>query len=67
MADSNITLDVINRNIEKLYNEIEFIKNMLSEEYELSSWAKKELVEARKILDSKLISHDDVKRRILQK
>ena len=67
MANSNITLDVINRNIEKLYNEVEFIKNMLSEEYELSSWAKKELAEARKSPDSKLISHDEVKRRILQK
>ena len=62
-----ITLDVINSNIEKLYNEVEFIKNMLSEEYELSRWAKNELSEARKIPDSKLINHNEVKRRILQK
>lgn len=62
-----VTLEVINSNLEKLYNEVEFIKNILSEEYELSSWAKNELAEARKTPDSKLINHDEVKRRILQK
>jgi len=62
-----VTLDVINSNLEKLYNEVELIKNILSEEYELSSWAKNELLEARKIPDSKLIGHDEVKKRILQK
>ncbi len=62
-----VTLNVINSNLKKLYNEVEFIKNILSEEYELSSWAKNELSEARKIPDSKLISHDEAKRRILQK
>ena len=67
MANTNITLDVINSNIKKLYNEVELIKNILSEEYGLSSWAKNELLEARKIPDSKLISQDEAKRRILKK
>ena len=51
----------------RAYNEVKLIKNILSEEYELSSWAKNELLEARKIPDSKLIDHDEVKRRLLQK
>ena len=60
-----VTLDVINNKIERLYSEVELIKNILSEEYELSEWAKKGLAEARKTPDSGLISHEDVKRQIL--
>ena len=47
-----VTLEVINNKIEKLYGEVELIKNILSEEYGLSGWAKKELGEARKTPDS---------------
>lgn len=42
-----VTLELINKNIEKLYNEVELIKNVLYEEHELSEWAKKELKEGK--------------------
>jgi len=62
-----VTLNVVNRNIKKLYDEVRLIRNIVSEEYELSDWAKKELREARAIPESELISHEEVRKRILKK
>ena len=46
-------------------SDIEFLKNAIKEDYELSDWAKKELAESRKVPDSELISHENAKRLIL--
>jgi len=43
------------------------IKTKKDTEGELSDWAKKELAEARKIPDSELISHEDIKKEILNR
>lgn len=48
-------------------SDIKFLKHIMEDEYILSDWAKKELLEARKVPDSKLISHEEVKKRILRK
>ena len=56
----SVTLEVINKNIEKLYNEVKLIKNILSEEYELSKWAKGELKKARETPEDEYINLSDV-------
>ena len=58
----NVTLETLNKNIDKLYSEIEFIKHLLSEEQELSDWAKRELEKARK--EKKTVSHEDLKKEL---
>ena len=63
----NVTLETIHNELEDIKGEIKFIKHIMEEDYRLSDWAKKELVEARKVSDSKLIGHDEVKNRILKK
>tara|TARA_Y100000031_G_C7985372_1_gene276645 strand:+ start:218 stop:421 length:204 start_codon:yes stop_codon:yes gene_type:complete len=50
----------------KLKRDIELIKNILSEDYELSDWAKKELEEARKVPDSELISMNEIEKEFLK-
>ena len=55
-----VTLEVINKNIEKLYNEVELIKNILSEERELSEWAKKELERARETPETEYVDLEDI-------
>ncbi len=57
----------INKKLDRLVKDVELIKNIVSEEGELTDWAKKELEEARKTPRSEYISHDEVKRRILAK
>ena len=52
----SVTLEVINKNIEKLYNEVELIKSILLEEYGLSGWAKKELKKARETPEEEYIN-----------
>lgn len=61
----------INENIIKLMKDMELVKGLLTmkvdDEGELSDWAKKELMEARKAPKSENISHDELKKRILKK
>jgi len=57
-------LETIHNELEGIKGEIKFIRHVMEEDYRLSDWAKKELVEARKLPDSKLIGHEEVKRRI---
>ena len=64
---ANVTLDIIYKEVVDIKGEIRFLKHLMEEEYELSAWAKKELEEARKVPDSDLISHEEVKRRLLTK
>ena len=62
---ANITLQTIHKDLVDIKGDIEFLKHVTREDYELSDWAKKELAEARKTPDSELISHDTVKKQIL--
>ncbi|MBS3158068.1 hypothetical protein J4206_02150 [Candidatus Woesearchaeota archaeon] len=63
MAD--VTLQTIHKELVHIRSDIEFLKNAIKEDYELSDWAKKELAESRKVPDSELISHENAKRLIL--
>ena len=60
-----VTLDVINKNVMKLRNDMAYLKHILEEEYELSDWAKKELEEARETPDSEYISQEDMEKEFL--
>ena len=62
-----VSLETIHKELHDLKKDIEFLKHIMSEEFELSDWAKKELAEARKVPDSELISHEEVKKHILGK
>ena len=64
---ANVTLEEIHKDLKDIKGELKFLKHVMEEEQELSDWAKKELVEARKVPDSKLISHEEVKKHILGK
>jgi hypothetical protein len=61
------SLEAIQRELHNLRRDIAFVKHALMEDYRLSAWSKKELAKARKISDSKLLSHESVKRKILAK
>ncbi len=56
----------IHKDLEEIRQRLSLIQYMLSEEMELSDWAKKELKMARKAPKSDYIDHDEVKRRLLK-
>ncbi len=62
-----VTMETLHKDIKKLCGEVKLIRNIISEEYELSDWTKKELKEARAVPDSGLISHEEAKKRILRR
>lgn len=62
-----VTLETIHKEIVDLKGDMIFLKHAMEENFELSEWAKKELAESRKILDSELVSHEEVKRRLLRR
>lgn len=63
----SITLETLHKELHEMKTSVEKIKSMLEEDYELSSTAKKELVEARKTPTSKYISQKDVEKRFLKR
>ena len=62
----NTTDEILNR-LNKIEIEIQFIKENLEDDGELSVWAKKTLEEARKTPEKEYISHEEVKKRIFAK
>ncbi|MBS3107299.1 hypothetical protein J4468_00085 [Candidatus Woesearchaeota archaeon] len=64
---TSVSLDKIYGDLQEIKGEIEFIKHLMEEKYELSEWAKEELKDARKQDDSHLVSNDEVRKRILKK
>jgi len=60
-----VTLDVINKNIMKLRDDMAYLKHILEEDYELSDTAKKELKEARETPDNEYISQEDMEKEFL--
>ncbi len=46
------TIETIHEEIHEIKKDVDFIKNILSEEYELSEYAEKELKEARETPES---------------
>ncbi|ODS38628.1 MAG: hypothetical protein A7315_12100 [Candidatus Altiarchaeales archaeon WOR_SM1_79] len=62
-----VTVETIHQDIAGLQDDIKLIKNILLEEYELSEETLMKLEEARKVPDSELIDHEEVKKRFLTK
>ncbi len=56
----------LSNDIREIKESLDVIKHILQEEYELSNYAKKQLKIARKTPLSKYVSHEEVKRRLLQ-
>lgn len=55
-----ITIEHLHRDIVGLRREVELIKHMLEENYELSEETKKMLAEARKTPESEYVNLDDI-------
>ncbi|MBA7656308.1 hypothetical protein ES703_64232 [subsurface metagenome] len=53
--------------LNKIQIDIEFIRENIKEDEELSEWAEKELDEARKVPDSEMVSFEEAEQRILRK
>lgn len=62
----NINREILDK-LTKIQIDIQFIKENIEEDGELTEWAEKELDEARKRPDSELISLEEVEERILKK
>ncbi len=58
MNQKTITLEKINNNVLAIKKELDKIKMLLEEEFELSDWAKQELKKARS--EKKSISHEKI-------
>jgi len=55
-----VTLESIKRDIKKLSADIELIKNILIEKYELSDWAKNELKKARETPENEYVDINEI-------
>ena len=62
----NINKEILDK-INQIQIDIEFIKENLGDDIELTDWAKNELAEARKIPDSEMLSLEEVEKKILAK
>lgn len=56
--DANI--DLVYNDLESIKKDLAFIKNLLSEDYELSDWAKKELANSRKTNTKEYVELDEI-------
>ena len=55
-----VTLETIHKDLEYIKDNIDFLKHVMEEEYELSDWAKKELKKARETPEDKYIDLGDL-------
>ncbi len=56
----------LQKDLVEIKRELIFIRNILTEDFELSAYAKRSLKEARKTPKSKYISHEELKKRLLK-
>ena len=59
-------LATINRDIQQMKNELLFLRHVMAEDFELSKETTKRLEMARKTPRSAYLSHETVKKRLLQ-
>ena len=64
--NENLTLQHIHEDIKGMKQQLQLLSNILSEEKELSDWAKQELTKARTVPDSDLVDLKEARRRILR-
>ena len=63
---SDVTINHIHSDLEELKQDLAVIKHILSEEGKLTEYAKKQLAEARATPDSEYVSHQELRKRVLQ-
>jgi hypothetical protein len=61
-----ITLETIHKEIKQMQSDLYLLKHIMEEEYELSEKTQEKLDRARKTPRSEYISHEHVKRKLLQ-
>ena len=61
-----VSLERIHEDLVTLQRDVQFIKHIVSEEFELSSAAKKELEEARKTPRAEFVKQEDVEKEFLR-
>jgi hypothetical protein len=61
-----ITLETIHREIQQIQTNLYLLKHIMEEEYELSEKTQKKLDRARNTPRSKYISHEHIKKKLLQ-
>lgn len=62
---AEVDLEHVHGDIMALKQEIELIKNILAEEYDLSDEARDKLEEAREVSDEELVPHEEVVEQVL--
>ncbi|MEK6974248.1 MAG: hypothetical protein AABW41_03370 [Nanoarchaeota archaeon] len=60
------SIESLHKDLQDIKRNIYLIKHILSEEFELTDYAKKSLKEARKTPKNKYISNDELKKRLLR-
>ncbi len=60
---ANVTIDTLHKELHEIRNDLALLKHILSEEYELSAWAKKELEKARSTPEADYVSQEEMERR----
>ena len=63
---TSVSLKTIHEDLKNLQKDMQFIKHAISEDFELSSEAKKQLDEARKTPRSEYISQEDMEKEFLR-
>ncbi len=63
---AELVLEHIHKEIVEIKQDLSLLKNILLEEYELTDWAKKELVRARKTPINEFVDLKDVRKRLLK-
>jgi len=64
--DMDAEIKHMHKDIEQIKESLDFIKNILAEDYELSELTEKQLKVADKTPLSKYVDHDDVKKELLK-
>ena len=63
---TSVSLKTIHEDLKNLQKDMQFIKHAISEDFELSSEAKRQLEEARKTPRSEYISQEDMEKEFLR-
>ncbi|MEK6949998.1 MAG: hypothetical protein AABX34_07270 [Nanoarchaeota archaeon] len=61
-----VSLEIIHKDLKNLQKDVDFIKHLVAEDFELSQEAKKQLEEARKTPRAEYISQEDMEKEFLR-
>ena len=61
-----VSLEIIHKDLKNLQKDVDFIKHLVAEDFEISHEAKKQLEEARKTPRTEYISQEDMEKEFLR-